>query len=217
MTAVGGLSDPSTGGGPSLKPYLKRKKSAFGDTKIAVLGLEGVGKSALSVRFLTKRFIGEYDQSIESKYKYTAVIDGESVTIEVLDTISDNDDCGGRDDVLKWADGYMLVYTVVSRKSFDALMKIRKKIDEMKKGASVPIIVVGNKCDLAHMRQVTREEGQQLASAFGCPFVETSASEDLHDVTDAFHQLCREVIDFKRKSRTFFDRVFGAFGLEKAT
>lgn len=59
--------------------------------------------------------------------------------------------------------------------------------------------------------------GQQLAEEFGCPFVETSASEDLNDVTDAFHQLCREVIDFKRKSRTFFDRVFGAFGLEKAS
>jgi GTPase SAR1 family protein len=70
-----------------------------------------------------------------------------------------NSDCGGRDDVLKWADGYMLVYTVISRKSFDALIDLRKKIDEMKKGTTVPIIVVGNKCDLAHMRQVTREEG----------------------------------------------------------
>lgn len=53
----------------------------------------------------------------------------------------------------------MLVYTVISRKSFDALIDLRKKIDEMKKGTTVPIIVVGNKCDLAHMRQVTREEG----------------------------------------------------------
>ncbi|XP_063402373.1 ras-related and estrogen-regulated growth inhibitor-like [Mytilus trossulus] len=216
MTSGGGLSDPSTGGSSTLRPYIKRKKSSFGDTKIAVLGQHGVGKSALSVRFLTKRFIGEYDQTIESKYKYSAVIDGETVTIEVLDTISDKDDCGGRDDVLKWADGYMLVYTVVSRKSFDSLYELKKKIDDIKKGSTVPIIVVGNKCDLAHMRQVTREEGQQMAGEFGCSLVETSASEDLKDVTDAFFQLCREVIDFKRKSRSFFDRVIGAFGLEKS-
>ena len=45
MNAAGGLSDPSAGGGSSLKPYLKRKKSSFGDTRIAVLGQEGVGKS----------------------------------------------------------------------------------------------------------------------------------------------------------------------------
>lgn len=53
----------------------------------------------------------------------------------------------------------MLVYTVVSRKSFDSLYELKKKIDDIKKGSTVPIIVVGNKCDLAHMRQVTREEG----------------------------------------------------------
>jgi hypothetical protein len=35
----------SVGGGSTLKPYLKRKKSSLGETKIAVLGAEGVGKS----------------------------------------------------------------------------------------------------------------------------------------------------------------------------
>lgn len=50
MTTAGGLSDPSVSGGTTLKPYLKRKKSSFGDTKIAVLGLDGVGKSGKFVK-----------------------------------------------------------------------------------------------------------------------------------------------------------------------
>ena len=59
--------------------------------------------------------------------------------------------------------------------------------------------------------------GQRLANEIGCPFLEVSASEDVDTVTDAFLILSREVVDFKRRSRTFFDRVFGAFGREKVS
>lgn len=41
----GSLGENAVGGGSTLKPYLKRKKSSLGETKIAVLGAEGVGKS----------------------------------------------------------------------------------------------------------------------------------------------------------------------------
>lgn len=46
MSGGGGLTDSPTGGtAAGLRPYLKRKKSSFGETKIAVLGHEGTGKS----------------------------------------------------------------------------------------------------------------------------------------------------------------------------
>lgn len=56
----------------------------------------------------------------------------------------------------------MLVYSVVSRKTFDILEDMRRKIDDSKKGTNIPLVVVGNKCDLAHMRQVTRDEGENI-------------------------------------------------------
>ncbi|CAI9740090.1 ras-related and estrogen-regulated growth inhibitor-like [Octopus vulgaris] len=195
--------------GATLRPYLKRKKSSLGETKVAVVGAEGVGKSALSVRFLTRRFIGEYDQSSDTKYKHNAVVDGESVAFEIMDTRSLNQDNGARDDVIRWGDGFMLVYSVTSRTSFDIILDIRRKIEDVKKAAHVPVIVVGNKADMAHVRQVTHDEGRLLAIDFGCPFMEVSASEDVNKVLESFHILCREIIDFKRKSRTFLDRVFG--------
>ena len=34
-----------SGSGSTLKPYLRRKKSSLGETKVAVLGMSGVGKS----------------------------------------------------------------------------------------------------------------------------------------------------------------------------
>ena len=51
--------------------------------------------------------------------------------------------------------------------------------------------------------------GARLAADMGCCFMEVSASEDVTRVVDAFHTLCKEIIDYKRRSRTFLDRVFG--------
>uniref|UniRef100_A0A8C6UGZ6 small monomeric GTPase n=1 Tax=Neogobius melanostomus TaxID=47308 RepID=A0A8C6UGZ6_9GOBI len=56
------------------------------EVKLAVLGRAGVGKSALVVRFLTRRFIWEYDPTLESTYRHQANIDDEMVTMEILDT-----------------------------------------------------------------------------------------------------------------------------------
>uniref|UniRef100_A0A8C5WQU7 small monomeric GTPase n=1 Tax=Laticauda laticaudata TaxID=8630 RepID=A0A8C5WQU7_LATLA len=41
---------------------------------------------ALVVRFLTKRFIWEYDPTLESTYRHQATIDDEVVSMEILDT-----------------------------------------------------------------------------------------------------------------------------------
>ncbi|XP_055889690.1 ras-related and estrogen-regulated growth inhibitor-like [Biomphalaria glabrata] len=210
MSAPGSPPEGSSpNSGTTLKPYLRRKKSSLGETKIAVLGMAGVGKSALCVRFLTKRFIGEYDQASENKYKCATTLEGESVTFELLDTRSNNDDMGVRDDVVRWADGFVLVYSVTSRQTFEVLAEVRRRLEDMKKVNHVPVILLGNKADLAHVRQVTQDEGARLAAELSCSFMEVSASEDVTKVTDAFHTLCREIIEYKRRSRTFLDRVFG--------
>uniref|UniRef100_A0A670Y2K7 small monomeric GTPase n=1 Tax=Pseudonaja textilis TaxID=8673 RepID=A0A670Y2K7_PSETE len=56
------------------------------EVKLAIFGRAGVGKSALVVRFLTKRFIWEYDPTLESTYRHQATIDDEVVSMEILDT-----------------------------------------------------------------------------------------------------------------------------------
>lgn len=37
------------------------------------------------VRFITRRFIGEYDPNLEKVYTHTTAIDGEAVLFEILD------------------------------------------------------------------------------------------------------------------------------------
>ena len=55
---------------------VRRKKSSLSEVKILVVGAPGVGKSALVVRFLTKRYIGEYDHQSDTRYKNEVLVDG---------------------------------------------------------------------------------------------------------------------------------------------
>ncbi|XP_036072554.1 ras-like protein family member 11A-like isoform X4 [Oryzias melastigma] len=54
--------------------------------KIAVLGASNVGKTALIVRFLTKRFIGDYEANTGALYSRKVTLDGEEVSLQVQDT-----------------------------------------------------------------------------------------------------------------------------------
>ncbi|XP_055046664.1 ras-related and estrogen-regulated growth inhibitor isoform X3 [Misgurnus anguillicaudatus] len=161
------------------------------EVKLAVFGRAGVGKSALVVRFLTKRFIWEYDPTLvmfidpqnsvcvftESTYRHQANIDDEMISMEILDT-------AGQEDVLqkeghmRWADGLILVYDITDRGSFEDVVPLKGLLDEVKKPKHVPLVLLGNKADLEHARQVSTEEGERLAADMACAFYECSACVD---------------------------------------
>lgn len=73
--------------------------------------------------------------------------------------------------------GFLLVYSVTSRSSFDDIAAFKDKILRAKDVDNVPIVLVGNKCDLEAQRQVAANEGKELARQWGCSFMETSAKE----------------------------------------
>ncbi|XP_078510523.1 ras-related and estrogen-regulated growth inhibitor-like protein isoform X2 [Lissotriton helveticus] len=89
------------------------------DIKLAVLGSEGAGKSALTVRFLTRRFIGEYASNSECVYTKRLSLDGRQMNIEIYDPCSQPSK--GKlsfIDELLWPDGVVVVYDISDRSSF---------------------------------------------------------------------------------------------------
>uniref|UniRef100_A0A8B9LKQ1 Ras-related and estrogen-regulated growth inhibitor n=1 Tax=Astyanax mexicanus TaxID=7994 RepID=A0A8B9LKQ1_ASTMX len=166
------------------------------EVKLAVFGRAGVGKSALVVRFLTKRFIWEYDPTLESTYRHQANIDDEMVSMEILDTAG-QEDLLQKEGHMRWGDGFILVYDITDRGSFEEVAPLRSLLEEVKRPKHAPLVLVGNKADLEHARQVPTEEGERLAADMACAFYECSACAD-HvgtggGVAEAFHELCREV------------------------
>jgi len=194
---------------------VRRKKSSLSEVKIAVAGAPGVGKSALTVRFLTKRYIGEYDHQSDTRYKHEILVDGDPVIFEICDTCPKNLSDLPPAETMTWADGFVLVYSITDRSSFNYVKQVWQHVQDLRgtHGKEVPMVLLGNKGDMVHLRQVSSEEGEILAKDFDCNFGEVAAADQVVEVAEAFHELCRDVHLARRKNKTsLLDRVLGTKG-----
>lgn len=101
---------------------------------------------------------------------------------------------------VQWADGYVLVYSICDRASFNAVCRLVQAIKSAKDYLNVdkaPIVIVGNKRDLHHRRTVPSEEGRLLALRTDCRFYEVSAAENYHSVLMVFDGLVDRMKDAK--------------------
>ena len=160
--------------------------------KLLIVGANGVGKSALKVQFIQHCFVEEYDPTIEDSYRKQVTIDGETSLLDVFDTAGQEQFSAFRNLYTISGQGFLCVYAITSHISFDEITTFREQILRIKDVDQVPMILVGNKCDLEEERDVTTAEGQDLAKTFGCPFFETSAKERA-TVVEAFFEAVREV------------------------
>jgi len=122
-----------------------------------------------------------------------------------------------RDLYMKNGQGFVLVYSIIAistyvrsipsnssenekgatnlghRASFNDLPDLREQILRVKDMESVPMVLVGNKCDLHDQRVISTDQGQQLAAKFGnCSFLESSAKQKTN-VNEIFYDLIRQI------------------------
>ncbi|KAK7064529.1 ras protein [Favolaschia claudopus] len=157
---------------------------------VAVLGDGGVGKTALAVQFTLNCFVGEtYDPTIEDAYRKQFVVDNRMCFVEVIDTAGQEEYATLRDQWVREGQGFILVYSIASRSTFDRLEVFRQSVRRAKRGDPI-LMLVGNKADKAYEREVSKEEGAALARQFGCDFIETSA-KTAQNVERVFTNLVR--------------------------
>ena len=160
--------------------------------KLVVLGSGGVGKSSLVIRLVTDNFLDEYDPTIEDSYRKQVMIDEEPALLDILDTAGQEEFSSMQDQWMRDGKGFLLVYNIVSRPTLDEVCTLYDKILRTKDTDKVPIVLVGNKCDLEDERQVQHSEGADLAKQWGCKFFETSAKMKLNNEA-CFSELVREI------------------------
>lgn len=97
-----------------------------------------------------------------------------------------------RDLYMKNGQGFVLVYSIIAQSTFNDLPELRDQIHRVKDCENVPMVLVGNKCDLADQRVITTEMGESLAKRFGCTFLEASAKTK-HNVEQIFYDLIRQI------------------------
>lgn len=96
-----------------------------------------------------------------------------------------------RDQYMRTGQGFVLVYSITDPSSFEDCLTIHEQLLRSKDADEVPLVLVGNKCDLEEERSVSREEGENMAEKFGdCKFLESSAKERIN-VEEIFISLVR--------------------------
>lgn len=160
--------------------------------KVVVLGSGGVGKSALTVQFVSGCFMEKYDPTIEDFYRKEIEVDNSPCVLEILDTAGTEQFASMRDLYIKNGQGFVVVYSLTNHQTFQDIKAMKELITRVKGTERVPVLLVANKLDLEHQREVDTAEGNALAQLWGCPFVEASAKHRTN-VNDVFAEIVREM------------------------
>lgn len=90
-------------------------------------------------------------------YRKQCVIDDEVALLDVLDTAGQEEYSAMREQYMRTGEGFLLVYSITDRQSFEEIMTFQQQILRVKDRDYFPMIVVGNKCDLEGERQVSTQ------------------------------------------------------------
>jgi len=100
-----------------------------------------------------------------------------------------------RDMYLTMGKGFLLVYSIADRASFEEIVRWHQLLNETRRRdlsqwgkGPCAALVVGAKCDLQAERVVSEEEGRALATSLGCGFMECSAKEEIN-VDEVFNEV----------------------------
>lgn len=161
--------------------------------RVVLLGDPGVGKTSLANVFAGKQE-RDFHEQLGDVYERTLTVDGEDTTLVVMDTWEAEklDASWSQDSCLQVGNAYVIVYSIADRSSFESASELRIQLRRAHRADHVPIILVGNKADLARCREVSMEEGRACAVVFDCKFIETSAALQ-HNVAELFEGVVRQL------------------------
>ena len=122
--------------------------------KVVVVGSGGVGKSAMTIRFVRNEFVVEYDPTIEDSYRKQFSIDNIPCCLNILDTAGQEEFSAMRDTFMRSGDGFIIVYSLIDQKTFSEVRVYYERCQMLKDESDIPTVIVGNKADLTNSRKV---------------------------------------------------------------
>jgi GTPase KRas len=171
------------------------------------------------LKFMQDQFAGGDDTATLKDIRPRPIlIDNELVLLDIVSCSADDEFSSVTAQCIQDGDGFLLVYSVASRASFDDIARFQKEILSVKQAKTFtksqetmtyragqilrpkameyfPIVLVGNSCETEE-REVEPEVGRELARAFGCPFIEIDVDEEV-DTDLPFFELVREIRRFE--------------------
>ena len=139
------------------------------------LGNAAVGKTSFIIRYTENIFKSTYltTLGIDYKSKIITLENQKKCKIIFFDTAGQEKYKSLAINVIKKADGIILMYDVTNKTSFESISIWMKNAIDLK-GKDFPVVLIGNKIDLADTREVSTEDGENAAKKFGINFYEIS-------------------------------------------
>lgn len=169
--------------------------------KLLLIGNSAVGKSSILLRFSDNIFNESFLPTIGVDFKIkTCQLQGKTVKLQIWDTAGQERYKSVTSSYYKGAKGALIVYDITLRSSFDNVVKWLKDL-KYASDPNIVIMLIGNKSDLASEREVSTDEGYQLAYDYSnyslildFAFLETSAKTN-QNIDNAFSQMMIQVFN----------------------
>jgi len=176
----------------TINKQQERKSEYDFQFNVMLIGDSGVGKSSLLLRYSDDQFIESFISTlgVDLKIKTITTDDNKYCKLQLWDTAGQERFRTITASYYRGAHGIIIVYDVTERPTFINVERWMKEIQKYAK-ENVEIILIGNKSDLQD-RQVTFEEGKQLATNLNLPFLEVSA-KNRTNVDETFKRLINKL------------------------
>ena len=180
--------------------------------KYIIIGDAAVGKSNLLLRYAHGQFKPEYQLTIGVEFgAKNVVIRNKTYRIQIWDTAGQENFRSITRAYYKNSVCALVVYDISSRDSFN---NVSTWIEDCRNNSSEKIfmVLIGNKSDLADKRQVSTEEGRELAEKYEMKFYETSAKTG-ENVNDIFNDSVDEIA--KKMDQNYYDLENDTCGIKQ--
>lgn len=176
--------------------------------QVVLFSLDGIYANIIR-KFSLQVFVPDiqFDPTGPPEFRKQVTVDGETSIVEVMEVPIHEEYKDYMEQVSRYADGFILVYSITSRLSFLRLKSVASRIEKARAandtGVAIPTMLIGNKIDKAVDRDVSTFEAQELAGEYGMEFAEVTA-KGAFEVEQAFLTMIRMIRHSKRggKPRT---------------
>ena len=162
--------------------------------KIILVGDTSVGKTNIINKYIKNEFREDFYATIGVEFSHKQFkVDNHKIKAQIWDTAGQERYRAITSSYFKGSDGCFIVYDITNEISFDNIEKWYELIQN-ETGKDIPVIIIGNKCDLENERKVPIEKGKEKAKNLNCPFFETSALQGIN-IDKAFEDLANYIYD----------------------
>ena len=168
------------------------------------LGISSVGKTSFIFRFTENKYQNTYFATVGIDYKIKDIeIKNIKYKLIFYDTLGQEKFKSIAPNLIKKANGIIIMYDITNKSSFDSIPDIIKNIKE-EKGNDFPMILIGNKIDLEQDREIKKEEGEDLASKNGIEYFEISNKEGIN-IQEAWFSIVNKILETRKDDNIVID------------